>query len=110
MLGNALFVAIFSTIVIVKNVIGAKPEVSTSTENYIPYPVINHKSVPGGSDGKESAAVWGTRVQSLDVGCSPGVGNSNLLSILAWETSFSEKPGRLQSMGSHGVTWTRLSN
>ena len=93
-----------------KNVIGAKPEVSTSTENYIQYPMISHKSIPGGSDGKESAAVWGTRVQSLDMGRSPGVGNSNLLSILAWETSCPEKPGRLQSMGWHGVTWTRLNN
>ena len=82
-----------------RNVIGAKPEVSTSTENYIQYPMISHKSIPGGSDGKESAAVWGTRVRSLDMGRSPGVGNSNLLSILAWETSCPEKPGRLQSMG-----------
>ena len=37
-----------------KNVIGAKPEVSTSTENYIQCPMINHKSFPGESDGKES--------------------------------------------------------
>ena len=31
---------------------------------------------------------------------SPGEGNGNLFSILAWEISWTEKPGRLQSKGS----------
>ena len=36
-------------------------------------------------------------------GRSPGEGNSNHSSILAWETSWTEKPGRLQTMGSQRV-------
>ena len=33
-------------------------------------------------------------------GRSPGVGNGNLLRVLAWEIPWSEEPGRLQSVGS----------
>ena len=33
-------------------------------------------------------------------GRSPGEGNGNLFSILAWEIPWTEEPGRLQSMGS----------
>ena len=33
-------------------------------------------------------------------GRSPGEGNGNLLQFLAWETPWTEEPGRLQSMGS----------
>ena len=32
-------------------------------------------------------------------GRSPGEGNGNPLSILAWENPWTEKPGGLQSMG-----------
>ena len=42
-------------------------------------------------------------------GRSPGEGNGNPLSILAWKIPWMEEPGRLQSMG---VTksWTRFSD
>ena len=39
---------------------------------------------------------------------SPGGGNGNLLSILAWKTPRTEEPGRLQSTGLQ-KSWTRLS-
>ena len=34
-------------------------------------------------------------------GRSPGEGNGNPLSILAWKIPWMEEPGRLQSMGGH---------
>ena len=37
------------------------------------------------------------------LGRSPGEGNGNPLSTLAWKISWTEKPGRLQSMGSQRV-------
>ena len=36
-------------------------------------------------------------------GRSPGVGNGNPLSILAWKIPWTEEPGRLQSIGSQRV-------
>ena len=56
--------------------------------------------LPGGSDGKESAC--NARDQGLipGLGRSPGEGNSNRSSILAWRVPWTEEPGRLQSMGS----------
>ena len=42
-----------------------------------------------------------------DVSLIPGEGNGNPL--LAWEIPWTEKPGRLQSMGSQ-KSWTQLSN
>ena len=58
---------------------------------------------PRGSDGKVLPAMWETQVQSL--------GWEDLLekemathsSILAWKNPWTEKPGRLQSMGSQRV-------
>ena len=38
----------------------------------------------------------------------PGVGNDNLLQILAWKISQNEEPGRLQSLGV-AKSWMRLS-
>ena len=38
---------------------------------------------------------------------SPGVGNGNPLSILAWKIPWTEEPGGLQSMKSQ-KSWTRL--
>ena len=57
------------------------------------------KSVPGGSDGKESACNAG------DPGSIPGLGNSlekemaTPSSIPVWKIPWTEKPGRLQFMG-----------
>ena len=36
-------------------------------------------------------------------GRSPGEGNGNPSSVLAWETPRTEEPGKLHSMRSHGV-------
>ena len=67
---------------------------------------------PGGSDGKESACNAGDLGLIPGLGRSPGEGNGNPLqysclekgnathsSILAWRISWTEEPGRLQSMG-----------
>ena len=45
----------------------------------------------------------------LGLGDSPGEGNSNSLSILAWEIPRTEELDRLQSMGSQKIC-TQLSN
>ena len=54
---------------------------------------------PGGSDGKEYACNAG----DLGLGKSPGEGNGNPLQYSCLEKSWTEEPGRLQSMGSQGV-------
>ena len=54
---------------------------------------------PGGSDGKESAHNAGDLGSIPGSGRSPGEGNGNHSSILAWEIPWTEEPGRLQSMG-----------
>ena len=36
-------------------------------------------------------------------GRSPGIGNGNLLTILAWRIPWTEESGRLQSLGSQRV-------
>ena len=62
---------------------------------------------PGGSHGKESICNAGN---SGDAGSILGSGRfppekaiATHSSILAWEISWTEEPGRLQSMGSQGV-------
>ena len=54
---------------------------------------------PGGSDGKESTAVWETWVRSLCWEDSLEKGTATHSSILAWRIPWTEEPGRLQSMG-----------
>ena len=57
---------------------------------------------PGSTNGKELPADAGdTGAVSLIPGWgrSPGGGNDNLLSILAWRIPRTEEPGRLQSTG-----------
>ena len=58
---------------------------------------------PGGSDSKASAYNVGDLGSIPGSGRSPGEGNGNPLSILAWKIPWTEKPGRLQSMGSQRV-------
>ena len=58
---------------------------------------------PGGSDSKASAYNVGDPGSIPGSGRSPGEGNGNPLSILAWKIPWTEKPGRLQSMGSQRV-------
>ena len=51
----------------------------------------------GGSGGKESPAMWKTRVQSV---CQEGPlekGTANHSSVLAWRIPWTEEPGGLQS-------------
>ena len=54
---------------------------------------------PGGSDGKASVYNVGDLGSVPGLGRSPGEGNGNHSSILAWKVSWTEEPGRLQSMG-----------
>ena len=58
---------------------------------------------PGGSEGKASAYNVGDPGSIPGLGRSPGEGNGNPLQHLAWKIPWTEKPGRLQSMGSQRV-------
>ena len=58
---------------------------------------------PAGSDGKESACNAGDLGSILGSRRSPGEGNDNPLSILAWRIPWTEEPSGLQSMGSQRV-------
>ena len=68
-----------------------------------------HWGLPGGSDGKEPACNAG------DLNSSPGSGDpmeegmATHSSILAWETSWTEEHGGLQSVGSQRVGQDRVS-
>ena len=55
---------------------------------------------PGGSAGKDSACSSGDLGPIPGSGRSPGEGNGEHSSILAWTISWTEEPGGLQSMGS----------
>ena len=59
---------------------------------------------PGDSDGKESPCNAGDAGSSPGSGRSPGEGNGyqEYSSILDWRISWTEKPDRVQSMGSPG--------
>ena len=52
------------------------------------------------SNGKESACNVGHPGSIPGSGRSPGEGNGNPLSILAWRIPWTEEPGELQSTGS----------
>ena len=60
----------------------------------------NSPYFPDGSDGKASAYDVGDPGLIPGSGRSPGGGNGNHSSILAWKIPWTEEPGRLQSMGS----------
>ena len=64
---------------------------------------IEREGFPGGSDGKESPYNAEDLGLTPESGRSPGEGNGNPLSILAWENPWAEEPGRLQFMGSQRV-------
>ena len=57
------------------------------------------KGFPSGSDGKESACNAEDPGRMPGWGRSPGEGNATHSSILAWRIPWTEKMGRLQSMG-----------
>ena len=54
---------------------------------------------PGSSDGKASAYNVGDPGSMPGSGRSPGEGDGNPFSTLAWKIQWTEDPGRLQSMG-----------
>ena len=58
-----------------------------------------HLGLPTWCHGKESACHAGDLGSFPWSGRSPGVGDDNPLSILDWKMSWTEKPGRLRSMG-----------
>ena len=57
-----------------------------------------YEGFPGGSDGKESASMWDTQVRSLSQEDPLEKGMATHSSILAWRISWTEEPGRPQSM------------
>ena len=61
------------------------------------------KQRPGGSDGKESVCNAGDPVQSLGREDPLEKEMATHSSTLAWKIPWTEKPGRLQSMGSQRV-------
>ena len=61
---------------------------------------------PGSSDGKASACMQETWVQSLGWEDPLGKEMATHSSILAWKIPWTEDPGRLQSMGSQRVDTT----
>ena len=52
---------------------------------------------------KNPPAKAGDAGSMLGLGVSPGKGNGNPYSILAWEIPWTEEPGALQSLGSQRV-------
>ena len=58
-----------------------------------------HMGFPCGSAGRESACNAGDLGLIPGLGRSPGEGNAAHSSTLAWKISWTEEPGRLQSMG-----------
>ena len=62
-----------------------------------------YQDFPGGSDGKASVYNVGDLGSIPGLGRSPGEGNGNPLSTIAWKIPGTEEPCRLQSMGSQRV-------
>ena len=58
---------------------------------------------PGGSEVKASASNVGDQGLIPGSGRSTGEGNGNPLKYSCWKIPWTEKPGRLQSMGSQRV-------
>ena len=61
------------------------------------------KGIPGGSAVKSPPAMQVTQVQSLDQEDALEKEMATHSSTLPWETPWTEKPGRLQSIGSQRV-------
>ena len=84
------------------------PQVSSSGK--INMQILLFLSFPAGSDGKESACNVGDLGSIPGSGRSPGEGNDNPLSILAWRIPWTEEPGGLRSMGSQSVRHNLATN
>ena len=64
---------------------------------------LRHLGFSDGSDSKESACHAGDTGSIPGSGISSGEGNSKHSSVLAWRIPGTEKPDRLQSIGSPRV-------
>ena len=64
--------------------------------------------VPDGSAGKESACRAGDPGLGWDDSLKKGMATHS--SILAWRIPWTEKPGRLQSVGSQKARYNRATN
>ena len=62
-------------------------------------PLEEKRGFPGGSDGKDSAAVQETQAQSLSREDLLEKGVATHSNILTWRIPWTEEPGGLQSMG-----------
>ena len=65
---------------------------------------------PGSSDSKASACKVGDPRSVPGSGRSPGEGNGNHSSILAWKIPWVVEPGRLQSMGLQRIGHNRATS
>ena len=72
-------------------------------------PLPHLQDFPGGSAVKNPLPMWETWVQSLGQEDPLEKEMATHTSILAWEISWTEEPGRLQSMGLQ-KSQTQLSN
>ena len=80
------------------------PWLGGSPEEGIGYPPPVFLGFPGGSDSTESAHNVGNLGSIPEVGRSPGGGHDNPLIVLfTGESPWTEKPGRLQSVGQQRV-------
>ena len=66
------------------------------------------KSLPGMRETRVRSMGWEDSPGNR--GCQPTTGVATHSSILAWEISWIEEPGRLQSMGSQRVGHNRATN
>ena len=68
---------------------------------HLNHPCNYHWGIPRWCSGKESACQRRRceRHDSISGSRSPGEGNSNYFSILAWKIPWTEEPDRLQSLG-----------
>ena len=64
-----------------------------------------NQDFPGGLDGKASVYNMGDLGSIPGQGRSPGEGNGNPLSTIAWKIPWTEEPDRLQSMGSQRIEY-----
>ena len=67
------------------------------------FPPKQNQGFPGSSEVKVSACNAGDQGSSPELGRSPGEGNDNHSSTLAWKIPWTEEPCRLQSTGSQRV-------
>ena len=65
---------------------------------------------PGGSEGKESASMQETQVQSLNWEDPLGKGMVTYFIFFAWRIPWTDEPGRLQSMGFQRIEYNWITD